>query len=509
MKDRIKEYSLIKKIISAEEAAEMIKDGMTIATSGFTPSGYPKAVSLALAKRVKENNENLKINLITGASVGDELDGELSRAGIIKKRFPYQTNSSIQESINSGKVEFFDEHLSKLPQSINYNFIDKIHIAIVEAIEITEEGYIIPSTSVGITPTIVNKAERIIVEINTSQPLELKGIHDIFTLENPPNRKPIPIAHSSDRIGTEYIEVDKEKILGIVITDIKDNTRPLAPVNNNYKKMGEYLMEFLDFEIKKGRIPKELLPLQSGVGSISNGVLSGLLNSKHENLQFYTEVIQDSIIDLIDKGKVCCASGTAITLSPHKLEKIYENLKEYKKRIILRPQEISNNPEVIRRLGVIAMNAAIEVDIYGNVNSTNILGGKMMNGIGGSGDFARNAYITIFFTESIRKDGNISTIVPMVSHHDHTEHDVDIIITEQGVADLRGLSPKERARSIIENCVHPDYKEQIKDYYLRACRKTMHIPILLDEALSWHHRLDTLGTMKKEIGGASHEISSN
>lgn len=499
MKDRIRNSMLMEKIITAEEAAELIKDGMTVATSGFTPSGYPKAVPLALAKRVRENNENIKINLITGASVGDELDGELSRAGIINKRLPYQNNKSIQESINKGELEFIDQHLSHVAQNISYNFIEKIDIGIIEAVEITEEGYIIPSTSVGISPTIAQKAERIIVEINTSQPLELKGIHDIYTLENPPHRKPIPIIHCSDRIGTEYIPLDKNKIAGIVITDIIDNTRPLSPVKDIHKRMAEILMEFLEFEIKKDRIPKELLPLQSGVGSIANAVLAGFLDSKYENLQFYTEVVQDSIIDLIDRGKVCCASTTAITPSPEYLKRIYENISEYKKRIILRPQEVSNNPEVIRRLGVIAMNTAIEVDIYGNVNSSNVLGGNMMNGIGGSGDFARNAYISIFFTESTRKNGNISTIVSMVSHHDHTEHDVDIIITEQGIADLRGLSPKERALRIIENCTHPDYKPQIKEYFSLALKRKggMHIPILLDKALSWHYRLDIYETMKE------------
>lgn len=501
MKDRIKNNILMEKIITAEEAAEIIKDGMTVATSGFTPSGYPKAVPLALAKKVKENNEDLKINLITGASVGDELDGELSQANIIKKRLPYQTNKAIQKSINRGEVEFIDQHLSEVAQNINYNFIEKIDIGIVEAVEITKEGCIIPSTSVGITPAIVDKAEKLIIEINTSQPLELKGIHDIYILGNPPYRKPIPIVNSYDRVGTEYIPLDKNKIIGIVITDIKDSTRPLAPINDNYKRMAEIFMEFLEFEIKKKRIPKELLPIQSGVGSVANAVLAGFLDSKYENLQFYTEVIQDSVIDLIDKGKVCCASTTAIALSPNNLERLYKNIDEYKKSIILRPQEISNNPEVIRRLGVISMNTAIEVDIYGNVNSSNVLGGNMMNGIGGSGDFSRNAYLSIFFTESIRKNGNISTIVPMVSHHDHTEHEVDIIITEQGIADLRGLSPKERAKRIIENCVHPDYKPQIKDYFNIALKRQrgMHTPVLLDRALSWHHRLDASGTMRTNL----------
>lgn len=162
----------------------------------------------------------------------------------------------------------------------------------------------------------------------------------------------------------------------------------------------------------------------------------------------------------------------------------------------MRPQEISNNPELIRRLGVIAMNTALEVDIYGNVNSTHVAGSRMMNGIGGSGDFTRNAFLSIFFTESIAMDGNISTIVPFVSHVDHTEHDVMVIVTEQGYADLRGLSPKERAVEIISNCAHPKYKEALMDYFNRAKEQSpKHTPHILAEAFSWHVNFLNSGKM--------------
>jgi succinyl-CoA:acetate CoA-transferase len=151
-------------------------------------------------------------------------------------------------------------------------------------------------------------------------------------------------------------------------------------------------------------------------------------------------------------------------------------------------------------LGVIAMNGMIEADIYGNVNSTHIMGSKIQNGIGGSGDFARNAYLTIFMSPSTAQRGMISTIVPMVSHVDHTEHDVQVIVTEQGLADLRGLSPKQRAKLIIENCSNPDYKPMLRDYYNRAEHITygMHTPHVLCESLGWHNRYLRTGTMRCE-----------
>ncbi|HHV46431.1 MAG TPA: acetyl-CoA hydrolase/transferase family protein [Tissierellia bacterium] len=485
------------KIMSPDEAAMLFETGMTVGTSGFTPAGYPKAVPIALGRRA-ERGDKLELTLLTGASVGDELDGVLSRAGIIKKRYPYQTNSSIRNSINEGNIEYCDIHLSNFSQYVKYGFLEEIDIALVEAVAINEDGGIIPSTSVGNANIYVEKADKVIVELNVSQPIELEGMHDVYSPKNPPYRDVIPILKAGDRIGTSYIPCNPEKIAAIVITDIMDADKKLSPVDDISNKIAENLIDFLDNEVKHNRLPENLLPLQSGVGSVANAVLAGLIYSKYENLSVYSEVIQDTVLDLIDCGKVSVASATSLTFSRNKQEHFYKNIDQYKKKIILRPQEISNNPEVIRRLGVIAINTAIEVDIYGNVNSSNIMGSRIMNGIGGSGDFARNSYISIFVTPATAKEGTISCIVPMVSHCDHTEHDVQVIVTEKGVADLRGLSPKERAKAIIENCTYGEYKEMLKDYYknsLESC-KYKHTPHNLEEALSWHVRYMKTGSMR-------------
>ncbi|KXG73973.1 acetyl-CoA hydrolase/transferase family protein [Thermotalea metallivorans] len=496
LENRIRREDLKGKVMSAEEAAMLIKDGMTVAASGFTPSGYPKAVPLALAKRA-EHGEKVGITLLTGASVGDELDGALSRTGVLKRRFPYQTHNDTRNGINDGSILYQDMHLSHLPQYMSYGFFGKIDVAIVEALAITEEGGIVPTTSVGISPTAVKLAEKVIVEINTSQPMALEGVHDIYIPENPPFRKPIPIEHSGDRIGTTYIPCDPSKIAAIVVTDITDKVRPLGPIDEDSRAISGHIIEFLEHEVKMGRLPKNLLPLQSGVGSVANAVLGGLVDGPFTDMTCYTEVIQDSMLDLIDAGKVTVASGTSITPSEEGLIRLHKNIEKYAKHIILRPQEISNNPEVARRLGVISMNTAIEVDIYGHVNSTNIMGSRMMNGIGGSGDYTRNAYISFYTTVSTAKNGDISSIVPMVSHVDHTEHDVMVVVTEQGLADLRGTSPTERAKRIIEKCAHPDYKPMLQDYFERALKgKIKHEPHLIGEALSWHQRFLETGSMK-------------
>jgi succinyl-CoA:acetate CoA-transferase len=205
------------------------------------------------------------------------------------------------------------------------------------------------------------------------------------------------------------------------------------------------------------------------------------------------------MLDLIMSGKMTMASATALSLSPVALETFNANIEELRARIVLRPQEITNHPEVSRRLGVLAINAMIECDLYGNVNSTHVMGTSMMNGLGGSGDFARNAYTSFFVSPSTAKDGAISCITPMVSHHDHTEHDVMVIVTEQGLADLRGLAPRQRAQAIIDNCAHPDYRPMLQDYFDRASAAEnagMQTPHILEESLSWHQRFVETGDMR-------------
>jgi succinyl-CoA:acetate CoA-transferase len=483
--------------MTAAEAARLIHRDDIIGLSSFTPCGYPKAVPLALARRIEK--EHFRVQIWAGGALGDEIDGALSRVHGISRRYLFQSNPELRRQINSGEVAFSDMHISAFPQYIRENFFGQPDIVIVEAVAITADGALVPATSIGLTPALIDACSRVIVEVNVTQPLCLEGMHDVYSLPNPPYRKPIPICHPGDRIGTTTIPCGWDKIIAIVPSDIPDTPFPLKPTDEADRKMGQLLVAFFHEEVQNGRLPAHLLPLQSGVGSVSNAIIGCLAQSEFEHLSIYTEVLQDGMLDLIDAGKMDVVSTGSISTSPQGLKRFYDHIDFYKKHIIIRPVEITNNPEVARRLGSIAMNTAIECDIYGNVNSTHICGTRMMNGIGGSGDFARSAYLTIFCTPSVAKGGNISTIVPMCSHVDHPGHDVDIICTEQGLADLRGLCPVERARAIIANCAHPAYRDMLTDYLDRAIEQTgnAHIPHILTEALSWHQRYIDTGTMKR------------
>ncbi|MGN7471027.1 acetyl-CoA hydrolase/transferase family protein [Brevibacillus sp. SAFN-007a] len=495
MWERLRDKRMANKIVTAEEAASWIEDGMTIGLSGFTRAGDAKVVPLALAERVKKDNKPFGVNVYTGASLGSDVDAVMAEAGMVQKRLPFQADPVMRGKINEGSMMFVDQHLSHTAELIRQGAMNAIDYAIVEAVAITEDGMIIPATSVGNSNIFVDYAKHVIVELNLAQSAELEGIHDIYTPASQGAREPIPLTAVDQRMGTAGIVVDPEKIKGIVLTNQLDSPSTIVEPDAETAKIAAHLLAFLREEVKAGRLPENLAPLQSGIGSVANAVFNGFLDSEFTDLTVYSEVLQDAVFDLMDAGKISFASGCSITLTADKMQYVREHFAQYRDKLLLRPQEITNHPEIIRRLGLIAINTAIEVDIYGNVNSTNVSGSKMMNGIGGSGDFARNARLGIFVTKSIAKGGKISSIVSFVSHVDHTEHDVDVIVTEQGLADLRGLAPRERAVKIIENCAHPMYREQLTAYYEEALARGGHTPHVLEKAFSWHVRYALEGTM--------------
>ena len=473
MYNRISNREVEAKVTTAAAAAQLIKDGMTVGMSGFTLAGYPKAVPMALAKRA-EKGEQIRITLITGASVGDEIDGALSRAGVIARRYPYQSHADLRALANDNKVAYVDMHLSQVPFFIKNGYFGKIDVAVIEAVGIDEEGNIIPSTSIGCSNTLVEYAEKVIVEINTWQPTKLEGMHDVYSPRRMKETEAIPVVRANNRVGMPYIRCRPDKIAAVVITDIPDGTRSLAKTDATSQKMADFLIKFLEDEVEAGRMPRKLPPIQSGVGNMANAVLGGFQKSNFRNLSVYSEVLQDAVLDLIETERVAFASGTALTISPERLDAFYKSLDMYKHKIFLRPVEISNSPEVIRRLGLIAVNTALEVDLEGNVNSTHVGGNTMVNGLGGSGDFARNAALPVFTTPSTAKHGTISCIVPRVSHVDHTEHDAHVIITEQGIADLRCKTAYERAELLIENCAHPKFRPALREFVARQSAKSGH-----------------------------------
>ena len=498
---RIQHPGLAQKIMSAAEAAALIPAGANVGMSGFTGSGHPKLVPQALASRIAAEHaagRPFQVNVWTGASTAPELDGALAKVGGIHQRLPFQSDPICRDKINAGEVDYLDIHLSHVAQQAWFGFLGPMQVAVVEVLGILPDGRLIPSAAVGNNKTWLEIADKVILEVNTKPPAKMEGMHDIYYgTAIPPRRMPINMTHADQRIGDQYLKVDPNKVIAVVETNKGDRDNVFAAPDANSNTIAASIIDFLAHEMQMGRLPKEMLPIQSGVGNVANAVLAGLLTGPFENLLGFTEVLQDGMLDLLRAGKMSKASATSISLSAAAYKDFEDHIDFYRERIILRPQEISNHPELVRRLGIIAMNSMIEADIYGNINSTHVMGSSMMNGIGGSGDFARNGYLSFFVTPSVAKGGQVSCIVPMVSHVDHTEHDTQIIVTEQGLADLRGLAPRQRAQLIIDKCAHPDWRPLLQDYFDRARQKGgQHTPHILGEALSWHQRCLETGSMR-------------
>src|SRR5512138_2695659 len=511
LRARIRRPSLHGKIMAAEDTIPFFRNGMDLGWSGFTPVGYPKVVPMALADYVEQNNlqGQMRFNLFIGASIGAEIEDRWASLLMTDKRWPYQTGKIVQKQVNNGTVRMGDKHLSLYAQDLAYGFYTKqrgggFDLGLIEASGITEDGSIILCGSIGVAPEVIQNSDKLIIEINTAIP-SFEGLHDIVMSEKPPYKRPYLVTRVDDRVGSLYVPCDPDKIIAIVESRETDKGRPLSEPDEISEQIAANILDFFQFEVKAGRLPKNLLPLQSGVGNIANAVVGGLVKGPFSNVNVWTEVLQDTMLDFFDSGKLDFASSTSLSLSEPGFKRLYDDWERYTSRIVLRPIQYSNHPEPIRRLGVIAMNTPAEFDIYGHANSTLVNGSRMINGIGGSGDFLRNAYLSIMHTPSTRPSKNdptgITCVVPMSPHVDHTEHDLDILVTEQGLADLRGLCPRERAREIISKCVHPDYKPIMQEYLERAEKECFevgigHEPHMLFKVFKMQQNLAENGTMK-------------
>jgi succinyl-CoA:acetate CoA-transferase len=470
-------------VTSAADAAATVGAESTLLVSGFGSVGYPKAVPAALATDDVERS----LSVISGGSVGREIDVELMETGAIRRRFPYQARSESRARINDGQVAFHDRHISHLSDEVQFGRETSPDVAIVEAVAVGAD-WLIPTMSIGHTPGFVESADRLIAEVNESQPLSLQQFHDVYRPDAPPNREPIPLSAADDRIGDARVRFDPDKLDAVVRTERAGEPYSFRDITDVDDQIASNLASFVSREIERNAVFADAVHMQFGVGSLGNALMQRLadVDFGDRSVVYFGEVIQDGLLDMLDDGTLAHASATSLALSAEGSDRLLADVDAYAEDVTLRPADVSNNPALIRRFGLISVNSAVELDLYGNVNSTHVNGTDVLNGIGGSGDFNRNALLSVTALPSTAAGGDISRIVPMTPHVDHTEHDVSVVVTEQGVADLRGLSPRERASELVEQCAHPSFVDELDDYRDAAGAQGGHIPHDLDSALSWH-----------------------
>jgi len=431
-------------LVDAKSAASTIATDATVLTSGFGSVGYPKAIPLALAK----DDRDLGLTLVHSGNVGEEIDVELVGSGAVDRRFSYQFSSVARATTNRREIAFSDRNASAIGDEVQYGQLVDPDVAVVEAVAVGEDWFV-PSTSVGQVPAFVAAADTLLIELNRKQPLELQALHDIYRPEKPPNRGPVPLSNPGGRIGTRHVRFDPEKLVGVIETASADSTYTFRDPTADDLAIAANLGSFLATEMERSPVFENVVTLQFGVGSLGNALMGELkeLDFGGRDVVYFGELIQDGLLNMLDAGKLECASATSMALTEQGQQRLFTDIERYAEDLVLRPTDIANHPGLIDQFGVIGVNSAIEFDIYGNVNSTHVAGKRMINGVGGSADFNRNALVTVCALPSTLDDGAISRVVPMAFHVDHTEHDIDVFVTEQGVADVRGCSPTERAEA--------------------------------------------------------------
>ncbi|GAB7011547.1 acetyl-CoA hydrolase/transferase C-terminal domain-containing protein [Halorubrum trueperi] len=469
-------------LVDADSAAAAIDPDATVLTSGFGSVGYPKEIPLALAASTRD----LSLTLVSSGKVGDEIDTELVGSGAVERRFSYQSSRIAREKTDVREIAFSDRNASSIGDEVQYGGLVDPDVAVVEAVAVGEDWFV-PSTSLGQVPAFVEAADELFVELNRHQPLELQALHDVYRPDAPPDRGPVPLSDPGERIGTAHVEFDPEKLAGVVETDVADSTYTFRDPTADDLAIAANLGSFLSGELERSSVFDDAIHLQFGVGSLGNALMGELkeLDFGGRDVVYFGELIQDGLFDMIDAGRLESASATSLALTDEGQRRLFDDIERYAEDIVLRPADVSNHPGLIDQFGVVGVNSAIEVDIYGNVNSTHVGGERMINGVGGSADFNRNSLITVCALPSTLNDAQISRVVPMTFHVDHTEHDIDIFVTEQGVADVRGCSPVERAERIIDRCAHPEFAPELRSYLDDVCEREYHIPHDVERAAEW------------------------
>ena len=466
-------------VTDAGTAAALVTDGDTVAVSGFGGVGYAKAVPPLLADRSG-------LTIISAGGVGGEIDEVLVEAGAVERRTHFQTRRTMRDAINAGDIAFFDRHVSSFGDDVKFEQGVSVDVAIIEAVAVGED-WVIPSTSIGHVPSFVAAADSLIIEINHAQPIELAKVHDMYIRPDPPNREPIPLADPVDRIADARISFDPGALDAVVESEKADDPYTFREPTEVDRTIGEHLGAFLDGEMESNPLLAETVALQFGVGSMGNALMGALsdLDFSDREVVYFGEVVQDGLLDMLAADRLTGASATSLALSVEGQQRFFDAIDMFAENVVLRPGDISNSPALINRFGVVGINSAVEVDLYGNANATHVGGKQMVNGIGGGLDFSRNSRLSVLALPATAAGGDISRIVPVTPHVDHVEHDVSIVVTEHGVADLRGRSPRERAQELVR-VADPSFRDELQAYLDRAETGAGQTPHDLETAFDWH-----------------------
>ena len=338
-----------------------------------------------------------------------------------------------RQAVAEGRADYTPVFLSELPRLISRGMIP-IDVALIQVTPPDEHGFCSLGVSVEITKTAAEKAKLVIAQVNRQMPRVL---------------------------GDSFIHVNDIDIIVEHDEPILELPRPEKDIVS--ERIARYVADLVDDEST----------LQIGIGSIPDSVLDALMDKK--DLGIHTELLTEGVVDLVEEGVVTCAKktinrGKIIASFAMGTRRLYDFI-DNNPMVEFYESDYVNNPVVIgQHEKMVAINQALEIDLTGQVCADS-LGYRFYSGLGGQADFMRGAMLSkggkaITVIPSTAKNGKISRIRSLLSSGAGvvlTRGDVDYVVTEYGVASLRGKTIKERALSLI-NIAHPKFRNDLLEW---------------------------------------------
>jgi len=411
------------KVITAEQAAEKIKSGNRVVIGHAV--GEPAAVINAMVANC-EAYEDVEIVHMVAMS-----KSEYVKPGM-EKHFRHNSlfvGGNTRDAVSSGRADFTPCYFSEVPSLFKEEL--PVDVALIQVTPPDEHGYCSFGVSNDYTKPAANCAKIVIAEVNNKMP---RTMGDCFI-------------HVSE---IDYIVESNHQIIEL-------NPPRIGDVE---KAIGEHCASLVD----------DGSTLQLGIGAIPDAVLLFLKHKK--NLGIHSEMISDGVVELVEAGVI---TGKSKTIHNGKIivtflmgtQRLYD-FANNNPMVEMYSVDYVNDPTVIMKNSkMISINSCVQVDLMGQVASESV-GLKQISGVGGQVDFVRGSNMcfdgkSIMAMASTAAKGTISKIVPLLTEGSAVttgRNDVNYVVTEYGIAHLKGKNLKERARALI-NIAHPNFKPSL------------------------------------------------
>jgi len=425
--EELRKRSYDDKKYSLEEALEFIKTGDHIFIG--SACGEPQYLVKGLVEKADHlaDNEILHVHTLGVAPYAKPRYSDRFRLNA------FFVGINTRQAVAEGRADYTPVFLSELPRLISRGIVP-VDVALIQVTPPDEHGFCSLGVSVEITKTAAEKAKLVIAQVNRQMPRVL---------------------------GDSFIHINNIDVIVEHDEPILELPRPEKDIVS--ERIARYVADLVDDEST----------LQIGIGSIPDSVLDALTDKK--DLGIHTELLTEGVVDLVEEGVVTCAKktinrGKIIASFAMGTRRLYDFI-DNNPMVEFYESDYVNNPVVIsQHEKMVAINQALEIDLTGQVCADS-LGYRFYSGLGGQADFMRGAMLSkggkaITVIPSTAKNGKISRIRSLLSSGAGvvlTRGDVDYVVTEYGVASLRGKTIKERALSLI-NIAHPKVRNDLLEW---------------------------------------------